>query len=120
MTRSSTAVRRVAEQAFNATLYLRGRQVQRRASSGSYRSAYIDANSGTGNVFEGYGATCNVDASVRYKLTEWIELSVEGNNLTDTYRYRFTDIDANRQLREQPLRPHHPVRRALEDVSRLP
>jgi hypothetical protein len=25
-----------------------------------------------------------------------MELSVEGNNLLDTYRYRFTDFDADR------------------------
>ncbi|MFM6854709.1 MAG: hypothetical protein ACKOUM_11580, partial [Sphingopyxis sp.] len=64
--------------------------------SASYRSRYIDANSGTGNVFEGYGSTVNVDASVRYAITENIEVSVEGINLTDEYRYRYTDFDADR------------------------
>ena len=47
-------------------------------------------------ILEGYGATTNLDASMRYKLTEWLELSVEGNNLLDTYRYRFTDFEADR------------------------
>jgi iron complex outermembrane receptor protein len=47
-------------------------------------------------VFEGYAATTNFDASVRYRLTKWLEVSVEGTNLTDTYRYRYTDLDANR------------------------
>jgi iron complex outermembrane receptor protein len=38
----------------------------------------------------------NVDVSMRYKLNEHLELSVEGNNLLDAYRYRFTDFTANR------------------------
>jgi iron complex outermembrane recepter protein len=85
----------VSKQAYNATLYYDDGKFSTRASA-SYRSRYIDANSGTGNVFEGYGATWNVDASIRYKFTDWLELSVEGNNLLDTYRYRYTDFDADR------------------------
>jgi iron complex outermembrane receptor protein len=85
----------VSKRAYNATLFYDDGAFAARVM-GSYRSRYIDANSGTGNVFEGYGATWNLDASIRYKLTEWLELSVEGNNLLDTYRYRFTDFDANR------------------------
>ena len=85
----------VSKQAYNGTLYYDDGKFSMRGSA-SYRSRYIDANSGTGNVFEGYGATWNVDASVRYKMTDWLELSVEGNNLLDTYRYRYTDFDANR------------------------
>lgn len=85
----------VSKRAYNGTLYYDDGAFSSRVSA-SYRSRYIDANSGTGNVFEGYGATWNLDASVRYKLTEWVELSVEGNNLLDTYRYRFTDFDADR------------------------
>ena len=34
--------------------------------------------------------------SVRLLPSEWLEVSLEGNNLTDTYRYRFTDFDADR------------------------
>ena len=47
-------------------------------------------------MFEGYNSTINVDASVRYKLTPNVELSLEGTNLTDEYRDRYTDLDANR------------------------
>jgi iron complex outermembrane recepter protein len=85
----------VSKQAYNGTLYYDDGKFSTRASA-SYRSRYIDANSGTGNVFEGYGATWNVDASIRYKFTDWLEVSVEGNNLLDTYRYRYTDFDADR------------------------
>ncbi len=85
----------VSKQAYNGTLYYDDGKFSTRASA-SYRSRYIDANSGTGNIFEGYGPTWNVDASIRYKFTDWLELSVEGNNLLDTYRYRYTDFDADR------------------------
>ena len=85
----------VSKRAYNGTLYYDDGRLSARVSV-SYRSRYIDANSGTGNVFEGYGATTNIDASLRYKLFEWLELSVEGNNLTDEYRYRYTDFDADR------------------------
>ncbi len=81
--------------AYNATLYYEDTKFSARASL-SYRGPYVDANSGTGNVFEGYSSTVNVDASVRYRFTKWLEVSVEGVNLTDEYRYRYTDLDANR------------------------
>ena len=85
----------LSKRAYNGTLYYDDGKFSARGSI-SYRSRYIDANSGTGNVFEGYGSTINIDASVRYAITENIEVSVEGINLTDEYRYRFTDFDADR------------------------
>nr|WP_326525100.1 TonB-dependent receptor [Sphingomonas sp.] len=85
----------VSKKAFNGTLYYEDKKFSARVSA-SYRGPYVDANSATGNVFEGYGSTVNVDASVRYKLTDWVEVSVEGVNLTDEYRYRYTDFDAQR------------------------
>jgi TonB-dependent receptor len=85
----------LSKKAFNATLYYEDQRFSARASL-SYRGPYIDQNSGTGNVFEGYNSTVNVDASLRYKLTDWVELSLEGTNLTDEYRDRYTDLDANR------------------------
>ena len=51
-------------------------------------------------MFEGYNSTINIDASLRYKLTSWIELSLEGINLTDEYRDRYTDLDANRNYEQ--------------------
>ena len=85
----------LSKKAFNATLYYEDDVFSARVS-GSYRSRFADANSGTGNVFEGYNSTWNLDASVRYKISEQIELSLEGVNLLDTYRDRWTDVDANR------------------------
>lgn len=85
----------LSKKAFNATLYYEDSRFSARASV-AYRGPYVDQNSGTGNVFEGYAGITNVDASLRYKLTDWIELSVEGTNLTDAYRERWTDVDAQR------------------------
>lgn len=93
-TRSATLFG-LSKRSYNGTLYYEDAKFSARASV-SYRGRYIDANSGTGNVFEGYGSTVNLDASVRYRITENIEVSVEGVNLTDEYRYRYTDFDANR------------------------
>lgn len=89
----------LSKRAYNGTLYYEDAKFSARVSA-SYRSGYIDQNSGTGNVFEGYNSTINVDASVRYKLTDWIEVSLEGINLTDEYRDRYTDLDANRNYEQ--------------------
>ncbi|HEY0087025.1 MAG TPA: TonB-dependent receptor [Allosphingosinicella sp.] len=85
----------LSNKALNGTLYYEDSKFSARVSA-SYRSGYVDANSGTGNIFEGYNSTINVDASVRYRITEQVELSLEGINLTDEYRDRWTDEDANR------------------------
>lgn len=85
----------VSKQAYNGTVYYDDGKFSGRVML-SYRGRYHEGASGTGNLLEGYGATTNLDASVRYKVSEWLELSVEGNNLLDTYRYRFTDWDADR------------------------
>nr|WP_022681852.1 TonB-dependent receptor [Sphingobium bisphenolivorans] len=98
VTRSETLFG-LSKKAFNATLYYEDEKFSARASV-SYRGPYIDATSGTGNIFEGYNSTVNVDASMRYKLTDWIELSLEGINLTDDYRDRYTDIDTNRNYEQ--------------------
>jgi TonB-dependent receptor len=85
----------LSKRAYNGTLYYEDDKFSARVSA-SYRSGFLDATSGTGNVFEGYNSTINVDASMRYRLTEALEFSVEGINLTDEYRDRFADVDANR------------------------
>ena len=42
-------------------------------------------------MFEGYKSYTNLDASIRYKLTDMLELSVQGTNLLDIYRIRYVD-----------------------------
>ncbi|MEY3634619.1 MAG: hypothetical protein RLZZ61_1029 [Pseudomonadota bacterium] len=91
----SNTLSNVTKKAFNGTLYYDDGKFSARGML-SYRGRYHEGSSGTGNILEGYGATTNLDASIRYKFTEWLEVSVEGNNLLDTYRYRFTDFDADR------------------------
>jgi len=85
----------VSKVAWNATLYYDDGKFAARAML-SYRGRFHEGSSGTGNLLEGYAATTNLDASIRYKITPSVEISLEGNNLLDTYRYRFTDWDANR------------------------
>jgi iron complex outermembrane recepter protein len=91
----SNKLSNVTKKAYNGTVYYDDGKFSARAML-SYRGRYHEGASGTGNLLEGYGATTNLDASVRYKFTEWLEVSVEGSNLLDTYRYRFTDFDADR------------------------
>lgn len=85
----------LAKRSYNGTLYYDDGRFSARASI-AYRSGFIDNGSATGNIFEGYDSITNVDASVRYKVTKNFELSLEGTNLTDAYRYRYVDLDADR------------------------
>ncbi len=85
----------LAKRSWNGTAYYDDGRFSVRGSI-AYRSGYNDSTSGNNNVFEGYGSSLNVDASIRYKLTDHIEVSLEGTNLTDNYRYRYTDLEANR------------------------
>lgn len=85
----------LSKKQFNATLYYEDSKFSARASV-SYRDGFTDAGSATGNIFEGYAPITNVDASVRYKLTDYLEVSVEGTNLTDAYRKRWVDVDVRR------------------------
>lgn len=79
----------------NATLYYEKGPFSARASL-AYRSDYFDSLSGNGNVFEGWRATTNLDASISYDVTEFLQLRVDGINLLDTYQDRFTDDIADR------------------------
>lgn len=85
----------LAKRSWNATVYYDDGAFSVRASA-AWRSGYNDSTSGNNNVFEGFGSSFNLDASIRYAITSNIELSVEGTNLTDNYRYRFTDLATNR------------------------
>jgi len=85
----------LSKRAYNVTLYYEAEKFSARASA-AYRSRFIDATSDTGNVFEGYNSSFNVDASMRYRLNDQFEVSLEGSNLTDEYRDRFTDLEAGR------------------------
>jgi len=91
----------LSKKAFNGTLYYDDGKLSVRGSL-SYRGGFVDQNSASGNVFEGYKSTINVDAAVRYNINERLQLSLDGINLTDEYRDRWVDIDA-----ERPYEHHH-------------
>ena len=85
----------LSKKAFNGTLYYDDGKLSVRGSV-SYRSGFNDQNSGTGKIFEGYKSTINVDAAVRYNINDRFQISLDGINLTDEYRDRWTDIDIKR------------------------
>lgn len=85
----------VSNRSANATLYYDDGKLSIRGSV-AYRSGYFTGTSGNGNYFEGFDAPLNVDAALRYKLNPMVELSLDGTNLTDDYRFRWTDEFARR------------------------
>jgi TonB-dependent receptor len=86
----------LSEHSYNATLYYEVDRFSARIAY-AYRDDYITATSGTGNRFEGYGPTTNIDFSMRYTLNDHWDLTFEGLNLTDDYQDRWTDIEARRR-----------------------
>ena len=85
---------------WNATLYYEKGPFQSRVSY-SFRGAYNDQNSATGNVFEGYGNYASLDAAMRYAVSPELELSVDASNLLDAYTYHWTDQSALRNYESQ-------------------
>lgn len=85
----------VSKYSANGTVYFDNGRFSVRVS-GAYRSDYNTGNSGNGNFLEGFSSSFNLDASIRYKLTDNVELLLDGNNLTDDYRYRWADEVARR------------------------
>lgn len=80
-----------SKNAYNATLYFENKKLSARVSA-AYRGAYLlSFPGGNGNSEEGVNSTFNVDASVSYKLTGNLTLSLEGINLTDDYNDRYVD-----------------------------
>src|SRR3546814_18370623 len=84
----------LAKRAWNATVYYDDGKFSVRTSA-AWRSGSHDSTSGNNKVFEGYGSSFNVDASIRYALTDNIELSSKGTKLPAHDRYRFTNPQAN-------------------------
>lgn len=85
----------LSKRSYNATLYYDDGRFSARVSM-SYRSPYITSTSGNHQIFEGFDAYREVDASIRYNLNSHVQLSADGINLTDEYRDRWVDINAMR------------------------
>ncbi len=80
---------------YNATLYYEDSRFSLRGSV-AYRSRYNDGTSATGNIFEGFNSSFSVDLSASYALTDYLDITFEGLNLTDDYQDRFVDAAADR------------------------
>ena len=87
----------LSRRSYNGTLYYEDERLSARVS-GAYRSPFIVGASGTGNVFEGNNESLYIDASVSYRIAEFLTLSLEGINLTNEATDRFADQASNRVL----------------------
>ena len=85
----------LSKKSANGTVYYDDGKLSIRVSA-AYRGGYLTGTSGNSNIFEGFGSSLNLDAAIRYQLTDQIEVSLDGTNLTDDYRYRWTDDFARR------------------------
>lgn len=80
----------------NGTLYYEDSRLSARASA-NYRSSFVrQVPSRGGQDSTATGSQFNVDASVSYRLTDRLTLSLEGLNLTDTFEYYYEDSVAQR------------------------
>lgn len=87
----------LSKRSMNGTIYYEDSKLSARVS-GAYRSPFVVGGSGTGNVFEGTNESLYFDASISYKLTDFLTLSLEGINLTNEKQDRFADIASDRML----------------------
>ncbi len=86
----------LSKNAYNATLYYEGGRFSARVSA-AYRDDYLTTVPGrNNNDMEGTKATTNVDASAAWKLSDHVELTFEGINLTDEFNDQWVDSDADR------------------------
>ena len=95
----------LSRDAFNATLYFENDKFGVRLSA-AYRGPYlttvpgrnmvIPADTTSDRFVEGTIETLNVDFSASWHLTDNLELTAEGLNLTDEYQDQYVDADANR------------------------
>ena len=95
----------LSKNAFNATLYFENQMFGVRVSA-AYRGPYLTTVPGRNMVIpvdstsdryvEGTNSTLNIDFSASWHLTNSLELTAEGLNLTDEYQDQFVDSQADR------------------------
>lgn len=91
---TSTAVIRddllnLSPESWNVTLYYDDGRLSARGSL-AYRSGFLTRVPGqNNNDVEGKNSTLNIDAQIAYKLTDQIEVTLEGVNLTDEVNDQF-------------------------------
>ena len=64
--------------------------------SDAYRSRYLDAASGNGNIGDVVNSTNNIDMEAHYNITDDLKLVFEGLNLTDQSITQYVDVNAKR------------------------
>lgn len=81
----------LSRNSYNATLYYEDERLSARISFNG-RDPYLTQFPGrNGNDEEGKNRTFNVDAAVRYNLTDQITLTFDGINLTDEFNDQYAD-----------------------------
>lgn len=87
----------LSPESYNATLYYEDDKFSARVSA-AVRDAYLQNVPGrNGNNIEGKTETFNLDASASYKVTDQVELTFEGLNLTDEFNHQFVGDGADRE-----------------------
>jgi TonB-dependent receptor len=83
---------------YNATLYYEDSKFSARASL-AYRGGYLAGGPNSqGNLWTLQDPETRVDASTSYNINEYLKVSLEGLNLTDSAYSQKVDIDADRRL----------------------
>ena len=85
----------LSPESWNTTLYYDDGKFSARGSV-AYRSQYLQRVPGqNNNDVEGKNSTLNVDAQIAYKITDQIEITLEGVNLTDEFNDQFISSQRN-------------------------
>ncbi len=93
---------------WSGTFYYDGPKFDARVSA-SYRSQFLSRVPGqNNNDVEGKNSTLNVDFKIGYNITEQIELTFEGTNMTDEVNDQFIGADRN-----SPVVYHHTGRQLM-------
>ncbi|KAI1690920.1 tonB dependent receptor domain-containing protein [Ditylenchus destructor] len=106
----------LSKSAVNGTIYYEDKRFSARVSA-SYREGYVDANSATGNVFRRlwrYAEHRRLDPLQGDGLDRIVGRGRQPDRRVSLPLHR---PRCAAELREQPFRPHHPGRRALQDVT---
>jgi iron complex outermembrane recepter protein len=87
-----------SKNAWNATLYYDNKTVSARVSA-AYRDEYLNQIPGReGSDMEGTKATTTVDASIAWNVTDRLQVSLEGLNLTDEWNDLWIDSAGDRSV----------------------
>jgi len=88
----------LSKNAWNATLYYDNQKFSARVSA-AYRDEYLNQIPGReGSDVEGTKETTTVDASISYRLTDNLTISLEGLNLTDEWSDLWIDSVGDRSI----------------------